>query len=289
LTGTPLDLTPFGSLLKSLGYLYWLVALAIVLLALWWPKRWWLKLTSAAIVSVVVMYPVFVSPIEKHIEVANEERLRFKERLSAAAAHFEMRCRSAGERITRTVDNVDGVMWMKWRGEAFDESDQFTPEDPYGRGCGGEACIAGLLFEYRMVPGAGGLVPSRRRMYSYVEAIGPVDGRTYRYRKASADAQLEREQVASRLAQYGVEWVDVSTPEDRQHWVAGGALRIVDLRTNEVVAERIGYLMDRGLGDRAGSRTPWSWARSHGPACPPIQDHNLPFITKVLNPSLRGK
>jgi hypothetical protein len=284
MTGTPLDLTPFGPLVKGLGLVYWVVALVLAGAALWLFKRWWLKLGVAAAILFV-----FIVPAMQHAAKRQEQHDEAKAQFDAAKTHFEMRCRSAGERIARTVDNVDGVMWMKWRGEAFDESDQFTPEDPYGRGCGGEACIAGLLFEYRMVPGAGGLVPSKRRMYSYVEAIGPVDGRTYRYRKASADAQLEREQVASRLAQYGVEWVDVSTPEDRQHWVAGGALRIVDLRTNEVVAERIGYLMDRGLGDRAGSRTPWSWARSHGPACPPIQDHNLPFITKVLNPSLRGK
>jgi hypothetical protein len=34
-TGTPLDLTPFGSLLKGVGLLHWIAALACVVLALW--------------------------------------------------------------------------------------------------------------------------------------------------------------------------------------------------------------------------------------------------------------
>jgi hypothetical protein len=287
MTGTPLDLTPFGALLAWLGHLYWLTAAAIVLLALWWPKRWWLKFLSAAVVSGAVVYPVFLKPVERHVESVNEEQRRFNERLSAARAHFEMRCKAAGEKIDRTIEHVEGVAWLKWRGEAFDESGQFKLDDPYGRACWGENCIAGLLFEYRMVPGPGGLVPSRRRLYSYVETQDPADGRTYRYKQPSAGAPLVGTEVNSLSAQYGVEWDDVSTPEDRQHWVAGGVLRIIDLRTKEVIAQRVGYLLDKGQGDRGGSRSPWSWARSYGPACPEIDQHNQTFIAKVLKPVAR--
>lgn len=34
-TGTPLDLTPFGSVLQGIGLLYWLTVLAAVTLVLW--------------------------------------------------------------------------------------------------------------------------------------------------------------------------------------------------------------------------------------------------------------
>lgn len=44
-------------------------------------------------------------------------------------------------------------------------------------------------------------------------------------------------------SQYGVNWEDISTKEDRDHWVAGGKRQIIDLQTNKVVAEVIGYVM----------------------------------------------
>lgn len=47
LTGTLLDLAPFGGLLAALGWLYWLAALAIAAIALWLPKAWWKKLLAA--------------------------------------------------------------------------------------------------------------------------------------------------------------------------------------------------------------------------------------------------
>ena len=129
LTGTPLDLTPFGGLLAALGWLYWLLALALVLLALWWPKRWWVKLVSAAVVLCAGIYPVFVRPVEKRVEAANQEQERFKARLDAAMALFEQRCKTAGEKITRPVENVEGVVWMKWRDkiDVKDDFDQFKP------------------------------------------------------------------------------------------------------------------------------------------------------------------
>ena len=43
LTGTPLDLTPFGPLLSLLGIAYWLVAFALVAVALWLPRSWHVK------------------------------------------------------------------------------------------------------------------------------------------------------------------------------------------------------------------------------------------------------
>jgi hypothetical protein len=36
-------------------------------------------------------------------------------RLDESMSLFKERCKSAGEKITRTVDNVEGVVWMKWR------------------------------------------------------------------------------------------------------------------------------------------------------------------------------
>lgn len=316
MTGTPLDLTPFGPLLKGLGHLYWVVALAILLLALWWPKRWWLKLTSAAIVAAAVVYPVFVRPIEKHVEAANEEQLQFKERLNAAAAHFEMRCKSAGEKITRTVENVEGVVWMKWRDnyDVNDDYDQFKLSDPYGRDCNAEACIEQLLratkggeldpenkthsrHGYRFVESVD---PSTRQLRRYLRQIYRQKERDSKYAEWAVASEVVSEPIDKSVARYGITWDDVSTREDREHWVAGSSLKVIDLHTNEVIAERVGYMWDRGLGSRVGARTPWLLAvQSACPAFPQVgptdsrrnrdyrQTDTLKFGSKVLKQGTR--
>jgi len=43
-------------------------------------------------------------------------------------------------------------------------------------------------------------------------------------------------------------------------------LKVIDLQTNEVMAERIGYMMDRGQGNNSGGRSPWLLAERT--ACP---------------------
>ncbi|MBK7022991.1 MAG: hypothetical protein IPH41_05590 [Sulfuritalea sp.] len=77
-------------------------------------------------------------------------------------------------------------------------------------------------------------------------------------------------------------------------WIAGSSLKVIDLRTNEVMAERIGYMMDRGQGNTSGGRSPWLLAADN--ACPkfgpekvgaprsfhqPRQTRN--FVEKVLH------
>ena len=68
------------------------------------------------------------------------------------------------------------------------------------------------------------------------------------------------------MPRYGVTYDDISTREDRDFWIAGSSLRVIDLQTNEVMAERIGYMMDRAQGNTSGRRAPWPLAANR--ACP---------------------
>jgi hypothetical protein len=65
---------------------------------------------------------------------------------------------------------------------------------------------------------------------------------------------------------YGVTYDDISTCEERDYWIAGSSLKVIDLQTNEVMAERIGYMMDPGQGSNSGGRSPWLMAARY--ACP---------------------
>ena len=305
-TGTPLDLTPFGAVLSAIGILYWLAALIALAAALYRPRRWFNKALLALLV--IVVFGAIPGPSAWR---AREARKNFE----AAMARFEMRCKSAGETINQQVKDVDGVVWLKWR-PLFLSKTQFALDDPSGHDCSGDECIKNLL---RVTKGAD-LEPEDAKRhatgYVFVESMDPQDGRRYRYtgviksiaQRTPAEIEaykkntrgkdpgpdvygfaLDREPIASFTARYGVIWDDISTREDREQWIAGGSLKVIDLQTNAVVAERKGYLIDTGQGSTAGFRNPWGWAQSYAPRCPLIGIHTWAFSTRILVPTKSGE
>jgi hypothetical protein len=309
MTGTPLDLTPFGGILQGIGVLYWLLVVGALGLVLWKAKGWVPKALGCFAVLVVMVLPVAL-----HVFNKQQQHNEAKSKIDAALARFEMRCKGAGEKITRTVENVDGVVWMKWRDklDVNDDYDQFKQFDPFGRDCTEQGCIEQLL---RVTSGADKNpeeAARRKAGYRFVETIDPADQKRYRYvgtiglrwsaeeieRHKKETGQeppafshtfhTKRSPIESYTARYGIAWDDISTREDREHWVAGGSLKVIDLQTNEVIAERIGYMMDQGQGSRAGFRTPWRMAERT--ACPVFLDgrrgaESRSFVQKVLQPS----
>lgn len=213
-------------------------------------------------------------------------------RLHVAEAMFRERCKSAGERIYRTVDDVEAVFLMKLRPSKINFDEQFEMDDPYGRDVGGDGYIEKLLYG-RDAEGSLRDRDTVKNGYRYVDTIDPKDGKRYRYtgsmkavgrkdinapniklelsRNPNYDLNiyrymLDRMPASEPAPRYGVTYDDISTREDREYWIAGGSLKVIDLDTNEVIAERIGYMMDRGQGNTSGERSPWLLAASH--ACP---------------------
>jgi hypothetical protein len=139
---------------------------------------------------------------------------------------------------------------------------------------------------------------NRLGAYGFVEAPAE-DGEFIRYsddrstleERLSGD-KLTAVRVASRTARYGVEWANISTAEDAKYWIAGTRLRVIDLETQEILAERIGYVFDKGQGSTRGERDPWQFAKYN--ACPtfPKVHEKYPttfgltrnFVQKVLKP-----
>jgi hypothetical protein len=104
------------------------------------------------------------------------------------------------------------------------------------------------------------------------------EGYTRIYRPVSNDKLSVREHIQRPVSKFGVSWEDISTPEDRKYWVAGSRFRVIDLKDNSIVAERIGYLLGAGFGSRSGEGT-WLTGRS----CPPADDSTDQwFITSVF-------
>lgn len=214
-------------------------------------------------------------------------------KLAKAQALFAERCKNAGEKIYRTVDDVEGIYLLKIRPVGTNYGDQFELDDPYGHDSSGDIYILNFLRGFyhqrnnNLVPGA-----PPRRGYLYVEAVDPADGLRYRYTprveepwqtnkaylKGYTRFVFDKVAAIGAAPRFGVTYDDISTREERELWIAGSSLKVLDLQTNEVIAERVGYMIDAGQGSRAGGRSPWLLAADD--ACPGFQFNPLRPLTR---------
>jgi len=202
---------------------------------------------------------------------------------------------------------------MKLRLRAVNYNEQYLMDDPYGTDLGGEGYIESFLSTHfdlddayrHLAIGRAKLAKRRQAGYEFVEAIDPKDGRRYRYtgfveqpgiRSPKYSQNYYRVVLVSALStgakpRYGVTFDDISTRQDRDYWIAGSSLKVIDLQENRVIAERIGYMYDPGQGNTGRGRSPWLLAAAH--ACPAFSGtqphvHRLgqtaKFVEKVLVP-----
>lgn len=278
----------FDILFAAAGNLYLLLALAAICFALWIGKTWMRKLVYA-----VLALALFIAPIAPEIY----RTIEYRGKLAKAQALFDERCKTAGEKIYKTVEGVDGLLIMKARPEKINLSDQYALDDPYGRDFGGEEYVASFLWGRN----SNGTFTQSHKLntYKFVELEDSSQKVISRYEANQMFSpagvpylKLKAEIVGIRSAKYGVTWADSSTKEDRDQWIAGSLLRVVDLTSGEVIAERVGFMFDRALGDQSGGRSPWTYAEYQ--ACPayeksangyPIKStRSREFIFKSLKP-----
>lgn len=244
-----------------------------------------------------------------------------KERQRIAAEMFRERCKKAGVFIHRTVEDVEGIFLMKLRPKGLNFDEQYVLDDPYGSDVDGDGYIEVLLesfYESWQKTSSSPQPRDDRKGYKYVEAIDLKDGVRYRYtgsvkatRKMDANAPnvqlevrrnpnfdlniydyiLERTLSNAPRPRYGITYDDISTREERDYWIAGSSLKVIDMQTNEVMAERIGYMVDWAQGSSAGGRSPWLLAANN--ACPEFASRHgasaqryqtIRFINKTLKP-----
>lgn len=204
-----------------------------------------------------------------------------------AMALWEERCKTSGEFIHQTVTGVEGIALLKVR-SSTNHGDQFRLDDPYGHDSMNEQYLLNFLRGFYHQDGAAsprGFAP--RTGYVFVEAHDPKDGRLYRYTgrfeepwltnksylKGYIRFVLDKAPIEAFTARYGVSFDDISTREERELWIAGSSLKVIDLKTQALVAERVGYMVDWAQGSRAGHRSPWLFAADN--ACPDFNRNNL--------------
>jgi hypothetical protein len=266
----------------GLGIVYWLIAACALAAAFYYPKPPKFKaLAAGLVVFLFSLLPAkFAFDAYAHSRYAQE-----------AWAHFRKLCaEKSGEKVYKSFTGVKSILVLKPLPPASDKDhfDQFWYGDPYS----GTATPERGLRAASILTLASRRGGQRQEGFEFVE-IGPELLKVAGYQRISSDsrgayARIEIERPESR---FGVLWEDISTPEDRAYWVAGSRLRVVDRADNEIVAERIGFLIEAGFGSRAGARRPWQVSRHSRTTCPPLDWSDVyadqVFLTKVLKPDGR--
>ena len=89
-------------------------------------------------------------------------------------------------------------------------------------------------------------------------------------------------------ARYAVTYENDISWENRKHWIAGTTIKIIDTKTNELMAEKTMYAFVPELGYSKFEQNPNPWGR--GMRCPDensYEQKTVIFVSKVLIPPTR--
>ncbi|THJ25602.1 MAG: hypothetical protein CAF45_000790 [Nitrospira sp. CG24E] len=206
--------------------------------------------------------------------------------------YFDHLCKTeAGEFIYKTVENVEGLYMMRPREEVSDDKLQHLHvlEDPYG------ATDDPDSQDYLVQPPFG--------RYQFMESLRTKDEvgtaqpyvryfrgsereskKDYVYMDGTRSHRVpyvvKREGISSLKSRYGYTWRGIQRPHDRELGIVGGELIVLDMRSNEVLAARRGFIRS---GDVRNNLTGVWWLGGH--VCPVKKAlTSSQFIQKVIRP-----
>ena len=189
---------------------------------------------------------------------------------NAAQALFNERCKSAGEKIFKTVENVEGIRLTKMFSTESRTTDPAWEAAAFAREAGLGYVDSFLWYEdVRDPPNPlfrGNLTSNQTQNpgYRFVEVSTGDPDKFDRY-SLKYDERLKRlrsfkESGYPPTARYSVSVEDLPQHRDLQNWIAGGFIQIRDIQSNEVIAEHRRFAFDPALGSTAGQRQQWLFA-----------------------------
>ncbi|UTW07169.1 hypothetical protein [Pseudomonas benzenivorans] len=233
------------------------------------------------------------------------------QRAEAGKALWKEKCRTlAGEKVYKTVADLEGLVLLKVRPRAWapEWADPMWPGAAFAKEAQTDGYIKSFLgYEHSSSPTGEPVTPTSRGYigtdfqsrnpsnvpgYRYVDVIDPEDKQRYRYvlvhkpRPTSKigwiDTLLEKSPAPDPIPRYGVTFEDHVIPEERALGVASSTVRVIDLKTNEVLGEMLRY----AWSTPASRANPSPWLTAY--RCP---DHEVgagaatrKFVDQVLIP-----
>ena len=247
-------------------------------------NRLWVGLLIAVAVPYSCISPL-VRELKRDQQKAAEKEAEWRKRYEPAKARFDQLCQNAGEKIYRTADNVDGILLLKVRGDDEKyQSNRYNPlkdqmwedaavESEFDR----EAYIEEFLLPYT----------SSFPRYIYADVL-QKNGLVIRYSRQREEQNwvMEQRPTPHPRARYAVTYENDISWENRKHWIAGTTIKIIDTKTNELMAEKTMYAFVPELGYSKFEQNPNPWGR--GMRCPmesEFKQRTVTFAIKVLIPS----
>lgn len=263
------------------------------------------------------------------------ERAAYLDKIKRAEAIYNNACKTvAGEKIYKTVPNVEGILLMKVRPPRTDRelSDPNWPGAAFAREASGQSYIMSFLGYEHATKYLGGdftpitqedrgmVKPDRdsknpfiRAGYRWVDVVDEKDGKRYRYtltkkligrldpnshnvkvdlrRNPNMDLNvyrtvLDRHPAPDPAPRYAVTYEDHVKPEERELWVASGTVKVLDLKTREVLGEMVRYAMSYVHVASSRNTGPWlteDWCPGRGGFT--AGDATRMFVDQILIPA----
>jgi hypothetical protein len=243
------------------------------------------------------------------------ERAAYKEKIAKAEAIYNSACKNiAGEKIYKTVPEVEGILLMKVRPRATDMeySDPNWPGAAFALEADGDSYIMSFLSYEQATSVNGKWLPitqeergainprynpknlSNLPGYRWVDVVDESDGKRYRYtltkkvvgrldssshnvqvdlkRDPNMDLNvyrtvLDRQPAPDPAPRYAVTFEDHVIPEERALWLASSTVKVLDVKTKEVLGEMTRYAMSYVHVASSSNPGPWlteTWCPAHG-------------------------
>ena len=248
-------------------------------------NRFW----AGLLVLIAVPYSC-ISPLvrdhQRAQQKAAEEDAEWRKRYDPAKARFDQLCQNAGEKIYRTADNVDGILLLKVRGD--DEKYQDNSYNPRKDQMWEDAAIES---ESKREEYVASFLPYYSSVhYDNVDVL-QKDGSIIRYSGnwSRYAKPFDQEENPPHPARYAVTYENDVSWENRKHWIAGTTIKIIDTKTNTLMAEKTMYVFVPELGYSKFEQNPNPWGR--GERCPresEFEQQTISFVKKVLiSPSFK--
>ncbi|MBK7017330.1 MAG: hypothetical protein IPH39_17575 [Sulfuritalea sp.] len=255
---------------------------------------------AAALLTAATMAAYAQAP---QAERQTVEREATKARMTDGKALFEEKCANvAGEKIYKTVPDVEGLLLLKVRPQAGERewADRMWPGAAFAVEPTGEGFLntfLGAEIPLGHPPGSpyfgkppseemrGSITPRAskdlrsidRPGYRYVDVLDEKDGKRYRYSgrwdepwqtdksylKGYIKFYLDKTPAPDPAPRYAVTYEDHVVPEERALWLASSTVKVIDRQTNEVLGEMTRYAWSAGAPTSAN---PSPWLSAY--ACP---------------------
>ena len=217
-------------------------------------------------------------------------------------AEFNQLCRTrAGYKINRVVTEVEGIRLLKVR-HRIQDGNMFAPGAAFGLEAKEDGYITSFLANRRPIDSpdnsyfvSTGATKESMPGFRYVDVLDEKDGKYYRYTgrwdepwkydksylKGYIKFFLDKVPSPQPLARYAVTFEDSVIPEERAKGFASSKVIVLDMQTNEVLAEMVRYVWGPS---QPTSYTPNPWLTTD--KCPMVSDGaesaTRQFVDRVL-------